>query len=183
MINFENIDYLQTGNKRQREAYQTLTRHKLLERLVEFDPLLAGTVPIGIDLPSSDLDIVCCFQFPDYFEKFILSRFQKEDRFRIRSIEHPGGKAIVANFLLDTFEIELFGQAVPSKQQYAFRHLLVEHQLLVQFGEELRKKVIHFKKQGYKTEPAFAEALGIQGDPYIELLRLPTDLSVLSIKK
>lgn len=183
MINFENIDYLQTGNKRQREAYQTLTRHTLLERLVEFDPLLAGTVPIGIDLPSSDLDIVCSFQSPDYFEKFILSRFQKEDQFRIRSIEHPAGKAIVANFFLDTFEIELFGQAVPSKQQYAFRHLLVEHQLLVQFGEELRQKVIHLKEQGYKTEPAFAEALGIQGNSYIELLHLPADLSVLSIKK
>jgi hypothetical protein len=39
--------------------------------------------------------------------------------------------------------------------------------------ETLGQQVIKLKKQEFKTEPAFATALGIEGDPYWEL-RKPT---------
>jgi hypothetical protein len=72
------------------------------------------------------------------------------------------------------FEIELFGQQVPTTKQMAYRHLIVEHNLLLQHGEIFRQLIIELKKQGCKTEPAFAIALGLKGDPYMELLKFET---------
>ncbi len=71
---------------------------------------------------------------------------------------------------MNDFEIEIFGQSIPTKQQFAYRHLIVEHHLLNKHGEEFRQQIIELKRQGHKTEPAFALALGLTGDPYTELL-------------
>nr|WP_249665381.1 DUF4269 domain-containing protein [Mucilaginibacter sp. Bleaf8] len=65
---------------------------------------------------------------------------------------------------------------MPSQQQSAYRHLLIEHYLLQLHGESLRKQVISLKNQGYKTEPAFAMALNLEGDPYLALLQLADEL-------
>jgi len=37
--------------------------------------------------------------------------------------------------------------------------------------EAFRQKVLELKKLGIKKEPAFAQLLGLQGNPYKELLR------------
>ncbi|MNY83296.1 hypothetical protein D3C86_2259750 [compost metagenome] len=50
--------------------------------------------------------------------------------------------------------------------------MYVEYNLLSIHGEQFRQHIIELKKQGLKTEPAFAQALGIKGDPYLELLKL-----------
>lgn len=78
---------------------------------------------------------------------------------------------VIANFFLDGFEIEIFGQNIPTRLQFAYRHLIVEYNLLNKHGEKLRQKIVELKKQGWKTEPAFALALGLTGDPYAELLK------------
>ena len=40
-------------------------------------------------------------------------------------------------------------------------------------GEEFRQQVVNLKKQGYKTEPAFAKLLGLNSEnPFDELLKL-----------
>ena len=67
--------------------------------------------------------------------------------------------------------IEIFGQAIAVTEQQAFRHMLAEHFLLKKYGEPLRKEVIELKKAGLKTEPAFAKALMLEGNPYQSLLR------------
>ena len=48
---------------------------------------------------------------------------------------------------------------------------MVEYNLLNKHGEKFRQQIIELKRQGYKTEPAFALVLGLTGDPYIELLK------------
>ncbi|MGV2488720.1 UNVERIFIED_CONTAM: DUF4269 domain-containing protein, partial [Bacillus mycoides] len=60
-MNFDNIEYLQHGNNRQRQAYSILTNNQILSKLKQFDPILVGTIPINIDIENSDLDIICCF--------------------------------------------------------------------------------------------------------------------------
>jgi hypothetical protein len=67
--------------------------------------------------------------------------------------------------------LEIFAQNVPTQEQNAFRHMLAEARLLNIFGEELRTEVRLLKARGIKTEPAFAKVLGIDGDPYTELLK------------
>ena len=51
--------------------------------------------------------------------------------------------------------------------------MLIEYRLLRERGEMFRQEIIALKKQGHKTEPAFAIALGLKGDPYRELLNFP----------
>lgn len=76
---------------------------------------------------------------------------------------------------MDGFEIEIFGQTIPTKQQFAYRHMMVEHNLLNKYGEVFRQQIIELKRQGHKTEPAFAIALNLTGDPYMELLKFETN--------
>lgn len=60
MIHWHNISYLQLGNKKQKACYAALTHLQVLESLALFEPLVVGTIPLGIDIASSDIDIVCC---------------------------------------------------------------------------------------------------------------------------
>ena len=170
-MNFDNIEYLQYGTNRQRQAYAVLTDNQILSKLKRFDPILVGTIPINIDIETSDLDIICCFEDKQAFQELIRDNFKNERNFTLREQLRLDTWTIVVNFFLDDFEIEIFGQNIPTKQQFAYRHLIVEHTLLSKHGEEFRKQIIQLKQQGEKTEPAFALALGLTGDPYTELLK------------
>lgn len=81
-------------------------------------------------------------------------------------------ETIIASFTIEGQEIEVFGQTTPTTLQNGYRHMVVEQRLLAKYGEDLRLQIIELKNQGLKTEPAFARALNIEGDPYIELLKL-----------
>lgn len=58
-MDLKSIEYLKTGNTRQKKAYTLLKELKIIEYLESYDPVITGTIPIGIDLPESDLDIIC----------------------------------------------------------------------------------------------------------------------------
>ncbi|MCL3782606.1 DUF4269 domain-containing protein [Prolixibacteraceae bacterium JC049] len=171
-IDFKQIDYLQTGNAKQRLAYRTLTDNNILDILYEFDPILVGTIPINIDIENSDLDIICYIVDREYFKQHIERNFDHYSEFKIWENNTLQHHAVVASFQTDDFEIEIFGQNVPTSQQNAYRHMIIEHQLLIQNGKEFRNKVIELKQKGMKTEPAFAHILGLEGNPYEALLRL-----------
>jgi hypothetical protein len=170
-MNFDNIEYLQHGNNRQQQAYSTLTGNHILSKLKRFDPILVGTLPINIDIENSDLDVICCFADKQDFIETITDHFRNEKNFTIREQQNRDTSAIVARFVADNFEIEIFGQSIPTKQQFAYRHLMIEYNLLNQYGEQFRQQIIELKRQGHKTEPAFGLALGLTGDPYTELLK------------
>lgn len=174
-INFENISYLKYGTHRQRKAYQALTKHKILLKLECFQPILVGTIPINIDIESSDLDIICYFTDRQEFQNVIMTHFSGERNFTITEHRNPTSLMTIANFFVDDFEIEIFGQNTPTKQQFAYRHLIIEHKLLNKHGEVFRQQIIELKQQGHKTEPAFAIALNLTGDPYMELLKFETN--------
>ncbi|QXU40637.1 DUF4269 domain-containing protein [Pedobacter sp. D749] len=170
MINFLNISYLQSGNERQQKAYQALTSNRVLEKLSFYHPILVGTIPINIDIENSDLDVICEVSDKGEFIAQLNLLFGNKKNFTIH--ESTKFEAVKANFTIDDFEIEVFGQNIPTTQQNAYRHMLIEHKLLLEKGEAFRQEVISLKKQGYKTEPAFAKLLGIEGDAYEDLLKL-----------
>lgn len=170
-IDFTKIDYLKNGNDRQKHAYAALTNHNIMTGLKQFDPILVGTIPINIDIQNSDLDIICFYQNRNAFVKIIHNRFCHFDNYTIREPDEKELAAVIANFKVDDFEIEIFGQNIPTKKQIAYRHMIVEYKLLCERDEAFRQTIIELKKQGHKTEPAFAIALGLSGNPYLELLR------------
>ncbi|MEN8225687.1 MAG: DUF4269 domain-containing protein [Bacteroidota bacterium] len=55
MKDWRNISYLNQGTLIQKSVYAAISSCMVLDILNEFDPLLAGTFPIGIDIPASDL--------------------------------------------------------------------------------------------------------------------------------
>jgi hypothetical protein len=169
---FENIEYLKSGNEKQKLAYEVLTSHSIMEKLKSFDPILVGTIPINIDIENSDLDIICYNADLIQFEQTIKAEFQLSAGFTMYTSKHRGVNSVIANFTMDGFTIEIFGQAIPTKQQYGYQHMIVEHKLLTQFGEAFRQKIIELKRQGYKTEPAFGIAMGLDGNAYQGLLNL-----------
>ena len=170
MINFLDISYLKSGSERQKKAYQVLTDNEIVEKLIPYHPILVGTIPINIDIETSDLDIICEVSDKNQFIDKLNKLFGFEKDFAIH--ETPKFDAIKANFIIDSFEIEIFGQNTPTTQQNAYRHMLIEHKLLLAKGEKFRLNIIDLKNQGYKTEPAFAKLLGLEGNPYEELLKL-----------
>lgn len=167
---FDTIDYLQYGTARQQEAFAILTEHRVLHKLTPFDPILAGTIPINIDIETSDLDIICYWTDKAAFYKAVLAGFEMEFAFRIQESTVPGREVVIANCRIGSFEIEIFGQNVPTRHQMAYRHMLIEHKLLEEHGETFRQAIVELKRSGYKTEPSFAKLLDIQGDPYEGLL-------------
>ncbi|WP_426326254.1 DUF4269 domain-containing protein [Pedobacter sp. R-06] len=170
MINFLDISYLQFGNERQKKAYQVLTANRVLEKLSPYRPILVGTIPINIDMENSDLDIICEVSDKNEFIDKLNALFGSEKDFTTH--ESPKFDTIKVNFITDGFEIEIFGQNTPTTQQNAYRHMLIEHKLLLAKGKKFRQDIIDLKKQGYKTEPAFAKLLKLEGDAYQELLKL-----------
>jgi len=170
MTDFSNIEYLKSGNQQQQKAYKILTQNRILSKLAEFDPILIGTIPINIDIENSDLDIICYWKNKIDFKEKLNSVFGKENEFTIREAIINEKESIIANFKINDFEIEVFGQNTPTKNQNGYKHMIIEHEILQSKGENFRLEIIKLKQKGYKTEPAFAFLLGLKGDPYIELL-------------
>lgn len=172
-MDFTSPDYLLQGNKKQQQVYRILASHRIFEKLHAFTPILTGTIPIAIDTAKSDLDIICCCNDPAAFVQAVTKTFSGEVDFIISEKSLRGRSTILVQFKLESFNIEIFGQNRPVLEQEAYRHMVVEYNLLKKHGKEFRKKIIQMKDAGIKTEAAFARALGIKGDPYVELLKLP----------
>lgn len=171
-MNFEGIEYLKNGTAKQRRVHEVLSTKGIFDKLAAFDPVVVGTIPIGIDLHDSDIDICCCFEDEESFVNSVTSSFGDQQGFSIRPSRKPKDHAFVASFRVADLEVEVFGQGLPSRQQLAYRHMMIEHKLLKEKGASFREQVLELKRQGLKTEPAFALLLGLHGDPYIALLHL-----------
>ena len=166
---FETIDYLQFGSKIQKQAYEAITSLSIMENLSEFNPILCGTLPIGIDIEGSDLDIIMEVYNFNKFEQKIKSLFYNKEKFILRNTMINNTPTVIANFFFDGFEFELFGQSLPITQQYAFLHMVIENYLITN-NPTIRDEVILLKKHGMKTEPAFCKVLGLEGNPYEVLI-------------
>lgn len=172
MTHFDTIDYLKYGNEKQQKAFQILSEYAIFETLATFNPILVGTIPIEIDIETSDLDIICEWSEKQHFIDFLTTRFSDFTDFKCWSREIHDQDSVIANFRIADFEIEIFGQNLHPKEQFAYKHLMIEHQILEHYGEDFKEKVIALKKKGIKTEPAFAHLLGLKGNPYMELLKV-----------
>lgn len=174
-MTFDNIEYLKNGNAKQRAAFRTLKDNKIMERLRHFSPLLTGTIPINIDTDESDLDIICCWKSKEEFATTLILEFGKFNSFTLAEQKLNNYETILANFTLDNFKVEIFGQNRPTKEQESFRHMIIEYDILRARGENFRQEIIRLKKEGLKTEPAFGKLLGLEGNPYDELLKYQPD--------
>ncbi|WP_306413720.1 DUF4269 domain-containing protein [Cellulophaga baltica] len=171
-MNFRTIEYLKSGNERQKLAFSEIKKHKVLEKFKKYNPILTGTIPIEIDMPESDLDIICECQNHSEFKAYLLDQFSQKKDFKVYSILQNDIESTIAEFKTENFLFEIFGQNIPTEKQDAYRHMIIERNILEEKGFEFKQKVKDLKSSGIKTEPAFAKLLGLEGNPYIELLKL-----------
>jgi len=173
LIDFTSIDYLKNGNLKQQRVYDVLNAHSVFSNLAKFNPILVGTIPINIDTDTSDLDIICNWANKAEFISALKSSFCHEIDFSVSQKIKNNKEVVVAKFMLEEFPVEVYGQNLPTTEQNGYRHMIIEHKLLLKKGEEFRQQVVNLKKQGYKTEPAFAKLLGLNSEnPFDELLKL-----------
>ena len=174
MQDWTDLRYLLHGNQRQRRAYAMLHALDLWTVLADFNPLLAGTIPLNIDIAGSDLDVLCAVAPAETprFGELLRTQYGHRPGFQLRQRTIGAQASIIGSFRYRGREVEVFGQAVPTAQQNGFRHLLVEAAVLEAGGEAWRRAVRRLKKQGLKTEPAFAQLLQLPGNPYEALLML-----------
>ncbi len=88
------------------------------------------------------------------------------------SEDSNGMKCTVAQFEAEHFRIEIFGKHIPTKDQEAYRHMIAEYKILNINPPDFRLQIKKLKSQGFKTEPAFAKLLGLEGNPYEALLKI-----------
>lgn len=170
MKNYNDITYLLDGDEKQKEVHAALKQSRIMKFLYAFDPFLAGTFPIGIHLPESDIDIICQYYRQEHFISVLKNAFSEMEGFHIKTKPIREIDSIIARFRFEGFKFEVFGQPIPVIEQYAYRHMLIEDNILTAKGAYFRIEVLTLKEKGLSTEEAFAFLLGIEGDPYEGLL-------------
>lgn len=172
--NWKDPQYLCSGTPRQQQAYATLQNLGIWHTLATFDPVLAGTIPLDIDIASSDLDILCAVAPAEImsFTEVLQAQYAHLPEFALTQKPINNSLAVVCRFRFLEFEVEIFGQDCPTERQDAFRHMVVEYYVLQAGGEMWRAAVRRLKEQGLKTEPAFAVLLHLPGNSYEALLSL-----------
>ena len=173
-IRWQDPTYLRTGTPRQQAALNVLQDLKVFEILADYSPVLVGSLPLAIDLPSSDLDIICAADNLAGFSDQVKYAFGNQADFRIKQKVINGLQTTVAKFASAGFAVEIFGQPRPVEAQNAYRHMVVEARLLEIGGEEAQQAIRQLKGKGLKTEPAFARYFNLGGDPYAVLLEMGT---------
>lgn len=170
---FEDITYLKRGSLIQQKGYNILNHSKILYHLHSYRPVLTGTLPLDIFLEGkSDLDIICQAHELRSVEKILLKQYAMHEAFLMQQNFFKEIETLLCRFKYQGFSFEIFCQQTPVEDQYAYRHMIVEYKLLQELGEGFRDQIIKLKQSGMKTEPAFAFALGLKGDPYEALLLL-----------
>ena len=154
-----------------------VTSSAVMELLKPFDPRIVGTLPLGIAVPGSDIDIVCHAPDPNAFVDIVWAHYRSADDFLLYRWT-SGTRPAIARFVWDGWPFELFGDLLPVDRQQGWIHFEVERRLLALDDGRLRRAVGKLRADGLKTEPAFAAVLGIPGDPYRGLLELSAETDV-----
>jgi hypothetical protein len=144
----------------------------LLERLAAFHPRVIGTPPLGIDTTDSDIDVACDAADLDDFGTKCTMQFGQFDHFEILRRSIRSIETVLCRFRYEGWPIELFCQQVEIEKQYGVRHFHLEQRLLQLLGSGFRERILALRRAGTKTEAAFAQVLGLTGDPCEDLLEL-----------
>ncbi|WP_438464496.1 DUF4269 domain-containing protein [Marinomonas sp. PE14-40] len=169
--NWKDIAYLENGTQSQHQAFRLLKKHKVLESLSAFDPILVSSVCVDLDIESSDLDIICQHNGLNILKNTLNDTFGNYSRYKQWEKE-SNNEEVVTSFFVDDIEIEIFSSRLMTEDQFAYRHLVMMDRCLRVGGERLKQKVKTLKVSGIKTEPAFAQILGLKGDPFLAFLEL-----------
>ena len=160
-INFFDLTYLSKGSTVQQAGFRAIVDSGIMNSLKEFTPVVVGTLPLDLFVVTSDIDIICYSPYSERLEAVLKNSKRKDIK---------GVNSVISNFDFDRFQFEIVGQPITVTEQAAYRHMVIEWKILKERGEAFRREIIALKESGVKTEPAFAQLLGLPGDPYLAIL-------------
>lgn len=160
---------MRRGSLRARRAVQLFADgpDALQQRLAPFPVRIAGTIPIGCELPDSDLDIALAFSQRAQAAEFIFDQLS-----RLQPRNAPTRHGFVVRFTLQGFPIEIYCANMDVERQDAFLHLTVEERLLrlsdsLSGGRRRATAEIRRRKaRGMNTEAAFCDYFRLGGEPF-----------------
>jgi len=158
--------------ERNQKVDRALKSSRVLPILREHHPLVSGNFPLGLGVSDSDLDILIESSDFKQTEKLLKDSFSQHPQFQFEKTKVQNEDSLLAQFTFEDVPFEIFCQKTPPIQQRAHFHFLIEARLLKIFGQRLKDHILQLKQSGLKTEPAFAQALKMSGDPYESLLKL-----------
>lgn len=180
-LSLESVVRLEHNTK----VFSAIEKLGVLSEFRSNNPIVSGTFPLGLNIATSDVDILMECTDLNQFKNILITRYSLEKNFAIKKLAAGGEPSIVAEFLYGDVKFEIFAQNMHPVLQSSNRHFLVEERLLKLGKEPLRNKVLALKNEGIKTEPAFAKVLKITGDPYhgLDQLRLLSELELTKLIK
>lgn len=158
--------------EKNQRIFAALLESRVLTLLKKYQPAVAGTFPLGIGQEESDLDILISHYNLEEVEEVLQKEFSHLEGFKVERSELNEQKSVIANFSVNQVPFEVVAQETLSFKQRAYQHFQIEERLLKIHGEALKNSILKIREKGEKTEPAFAKALGLEGDAYLKLLRL-----------
>ncbi|WP_227094790.1 DUF4269 domain-containing protein [Aeromonas veronii] len=180
--NWRRLDYLAHGNPRQRSAHALLTAGVWDELAAQCaDMALVSTLAIGLDRPSSDLDILCQHPNPAAFAATLAAQgwqaSDKDDNIWLleRTFSCLDQHCAVSGCDQSDarWPLELYVTPAPIETLNGWRHLTLMAALLERFGDAFYREVLRLRlEEGLKGEAAMCRLLGLAGDPYEALLTL-----------
>jgi len=150
---FRTIAYLQGGTSRQRAAYDALTALGVMKTLAAYDARLAGTIPLDVDIPGSDLDIICqvAAAQSEGFARLLRWEYEHLPGFTLARKQRYGRTVSLCDFTFREFPIQIYGSPEPVTRQRAWVHMIAEAHLLAQAKPEEKEAVRALKRAGMKT--------------------------------
>lgn len=168
----DDISYLKLGGERRRAAYLALTELDLFCVLADFDPVLAGSFPLGLELHERELEIVCHAPALEQLAALMTDVYGNYDEFALERTGAEGTPGLVCRFQYHDFHISILGQTAPSREQDAYRHLVAESRLLRLAGPSALDGIRRLKADGFETVPAFGAYFRLGDEPTRALLDL-----------
>ncbi len=155
------------------DVYQKLVESAILTELRNFNPLVAGTFPLGVHTSSSDVDIIISHPHLQDIREICLKYYSHLPEFQLHTSCILNQDTLVVRFRWNELPMEIFAQTKASFEQNGYRHFIVEERLLKIGGPKFSLKVAALRLEGLKTEPAFTDALGFTTtDPFKTLAGL-----------
>lgn len=167
--------------KNTKPPYETiLAQLDIYDCLSPFQPTIIGTPPLGIHTENSDIDLICHYKAEQFEQlKMSMCRFQHLQNWFFHAWADDN-HVYICRFSFQKWDIEIFCSTQAIEEQYGYRHFQLEKRLLELADPQFMALIRQLKQLGIKTEPAFAQALNLSGNPYTILNQLfdATDLEL-----
>lgn len=158
-------------------CHRVLDSLGLRKALRPYRPRIVGSMPLGLCTADSDIDVLVEVSDLDTFAAQMHKDHGAQEDFLMyrRAADDNGPEALVVRIETAAWPVEITAQSRPTVEQIPYRHYAVLNRLLRLGGPELREEILARKEEGARTEQAFADALGLDGDASSVILALEAE--------